>query len=178
MSAAGEQLFPRVLGKRFADLPPTVRCLHVQLGMRRYHGEIDVERGRHWLARACAWATRLPPAGHGPVHVDIEAAPHQEIWARCVGPHVMRSRMWVAGGRLCERLGLVTFAFELDVEHDALTWRVAAVQVLGVPLPAGLFRDVSASEFEEEGRYRFDVRAALPVIGLLVHYTGWLHVDA
>ncbi|GHA69742.1 DUF4166 domain-containing protein [Cognatilysobacter bugurensis] len=177
-ASAGPALFPRLLGARFARLPPAVQRLHLHTGKRRYHGEIDVERGRHWLARACAWATRLPPGGRGPVHVDIESSPQGETWARCVGPHVMRSRMWATRDRLCERLGLVTFEFELDVENDALIWRVAGARALGAPLPVGLFRGVSAKESEVDGRYRFDVCAALPLAGLLVHYRGWLHVDA
>jgi hypothetical protein len=44
-------------------------------------------------------------------------------------------------------------------------------------MPASLFDGVVAREFQFDGRYRFDVRADLPVIGLLVHYIGWLDVD-
>jgi hypothetical protein len=36
-------------------------------------------------------------------------------------------------------------------------------------LPRGIAR-----EYEANGRFHFDVPIALPLIGLLVHYRGWL----
>jgi len=51
------------------------------------------------------------------------------------------------------------------------------VRVLGIPLPAAWFAGVHAREYERDGRYRFDVVATLPLIGLLVHYHGWLEFE-
>ncbi len=90
----------------------------------------------------------------------------------------MRSRLWLADGLLCERLGLVTFGFRLGVEQGSLTWRVARVRALGVPLPPSMFTQVLAHEGEADGSYTFNVQAALTMIGLLVHYRGWLNVEA
>ena len=64
-----------------------------------------------------------------------------------------------------------------DANEPGLTWRLVRVRALGLPLPLGWFGGVRAREFERDGRYRFDVRAALPGIGLLVHYQGWLNVE-
>lgn len=89
----------------------------------------------------------------------------------------MSSRLWERDGLLCEQLGLARFGFRLTVEQGAIVWRVARVSTLGLRLPARWFRGVVAFESEAEGRYLFDVAATLPVIGLLVHYRGWLHVD-
>ena len=80
-------------------------------------------------------------------------------------------------GLLCERLGPLVFRFRLGVRQGRLEWSVARVALLGVPLPVGLFREVHARESEQAGRYHFDVAAALPLAGLLVHYRGWLDVD-
>jgi hypothetical protein len=33
---------------------------------------------------------------------------------------------------------------------------------------------IEAMESEEDGRFRFDVRIGLPLIGQLVRYRGWL----
>lgn len=169
-------VFPRLLGARFGALPPTVQRLHRRQGVMTYRGEVVVERGAGLLARMCAWATRLPPAGHGAIAVDIDASAAREHWTRRVGSHAMRSHLWEADGLLCERLGLVSFGFELGVEQGQLTWRVARVRALGIPLPARAFRRVCAREGEADGRYTFDVTAALPFVGPLVHYRGWLDV--
>lgn len=167
-------VFEQLLGPRFDELPPTVRRLHADQGFRRWHGEVEVERGRGWLSRLCAWATRLPPAGRGPIVVEIVAAPEREQWTRFVARHAMHSTLWADDGLLCERLGLVEFGFALEGTGGALVWRVARVRAMGLPLPARWLNGVVAREFEHEGRYRYDVAARLPVAGLLVHYRGWL----
>jgi Domain of unknown function (DUF4166) len=45
---------------------------------------------------------------------------------------------------------------------------------LGIPLPLALAPQGIAREWEEQGRFRFDVPIALPLVGRIVHYTGWL----
>lgn len=175
--AAADPVFKHLLGPGFVALSPVVQRLHMRQGEARYSGEVQVVRGTGLVSRLFAWATRLPPAGRGPVHVDIVAHAQCEHWTRHMGRHAMPSRLWPCGGLLCERLGLVTFGFRLGVDRGALTWDVARVRVFGLPLPARAFNNVSARESEEDGRYVFDVRAALPLVGLLVHYRGWLHVE-
>lgn len=170
-------LFQRVLGDAFDHLPATVRDLHSRAGHRRYHGEVEVSRGNHPLARLLAWATRLPPAGSGAVEVEIDADGHRERWTRHIEGHAMPSRLWSQDGLLCEELGLVRFGFRLTVEQGVLVWRVVRVHALGLPLPARWFAAVQAREYEAEGRYWFDVAAAMPLAGLLVHYRGWLEID-
>ena len=167
-------LFPSLLGAHFGALPPLVRALHLQEGRQLLAGEVEVERGTGWFSRLCAWTTRLPPAGRGPIADEIVAMPGSEHWTRRVAGHAMKSRLWASDGLLCERLGLVTFGFRLGVEDDALVWRVARVQALGVPLPVAWFRGVGARESVREGRYAFDVVAHLPLAGLLVRYRGTL----
>jgi hypothetical protein len=168
-------LFPSLLGAAFNDLPPRVRALHLHAGTQWLQGEVKVERGKGWLSRLCAWATRLPPAGEGPIAVELTALPGEERWTRHVAGHAMPSRLWARDGLLCERLGLVTFGFRLDVENEAIVWRVTRVRVFGLALPAYWFRDVVARESQQGDCYCFDVAAALPLIGLLVHYRGRLH---
>ncbi len=170
-------LFSRVLGESFATLAPPVRSLHLRETGRRYRGEVEVERGRSLLAALCARATRLPPAGRGPIEVEIAIDARGERWARHVGGHAMRSHLWERDGLLHERLGPVTFVFRLSARDGAIEWSVVRARAFGLPLPARWFDGVTAHEGEREGRYAFDVRAALPLAGLLVHYRGWLDVD-
>lgn len=170
-------LYRALLGDAFDALPATAHRLHAQDGQRHYHGEVAVRRGAGLLSRLCGWATRLPPAGAGPIRVDIESRAGVETWTRHVARHAMRSTLHAHRGRLRERLGLVVFDFDLLLDEGELPWRVARVSTLGLPWPTRLFDAVRAREFEQGGRYRFEVNARLPGVGLLVHYAGWLHVD-
>lgn len=172
-------IFPTLLGDAFARLPWTVQALHRARGLRRYHGRVTIRRGGNALARLCTLATGMPPAmTDAPLAVDIVATASGEQWTRHFDGHSMRSQLWRRDGRLCERLGLVTFRFALSVERDAIHWRVESVRALGLPLPVRWFRGVQAREWEADGRYRFEVAAALPLAGELVHYAGWLEVDS
>jgi hypothetical protein len=174
--SAAAPLFAALLGEAFRVLPASVQILHTRGGLQRWQGEVEVERGRGLLSRLCAWATRLPPAGRGPITVEIATTQERECWTRHVAHHAMRSTLWANEGLLCERLGLVEFGFRLESADGALVWRVARVRALGVALPARWFEGVIAREFECDGRYRYDVAARLPLAGLLVHYRGWLDV--
>ncbi len=178
-----ETLFRGLLGvDAFDALPSTVRTLHLRQGHAEYRGEVDVARGTSLLSRVCGWATRLPPAGRGAIRVEIDANADANAdgqhWTRHVGKHAMRSRLWARDGLLNERLGLIDFGFKLDGASGEIAWTVVSVRVFGLlPLPAAWFSQVHARESEVDGRYRFEVAAALPLAGLLVHYRGWLDVS-
>jgi len=174
MDAAVRSLFAQVLGPAFDTLPAPVRALHLAQGIHRYRGDVAVERGGGALSRIVAAATHLPPAGDGPLCVEIDASPDSERWTRFIGGRAMPSRLWRDGDVLCERLGLATFGFRLEVVDAAIVWRVVRVRVFGLSLPARWFTGVGARESAEGERYRFDVWAALPLAGRLVHYRGWL----
>jgi hypothetical protein len=170
-------IFPRLMRSALLRLPTTVQAIHLRSGACRYDGGVTITRGRNGLARFCAFVTGMPPAmTDAPLSVEILATPQRERWTRNFDGHRMRSTMWRRNGRLCERLGLVTFHFRLRAIDGALTWTVERVRALGIPLPAAWFDGVSAREYEHDGRYHFDVRAALPLAGELVHYRGWLDV--
>lgn len=137
-------IFPRLLGRGFDTLPPTVRRLQLREGPARYHGEVEVVRGAGLFARLCAAATRLPPTGTGPIAVDLDIRPAREHWTRHVAGHAMRSRLAAHRGRLRERPRLVTFDFVLAVRAGGIERRVAHVAALGLPLPVRLFDGVAA----------------------------------
>ncbi len=178
--ATQRSLFARVLGDAaFSTLPHSVQALHRARGTRAYTGQAEVQAGRAWLARLCAWATALPPsAACVPVRVEITSNHDTERWDRRFGQHRMPSRFVADGNLLLERIGLVAFGFALTVADGELIWSVRRVRVLGLPLPVRWFRGVRAREFEADGRYRFEVEATLPLVGLLVRYRGWLDVPA
>ena len=48
------------------------------------------------------------------------------------------------------------------------------MRVFGVPLPRLARATMAAGASVSEGIYRFDVSAAMPIAGLLVHYRGQL----
>jgi hypothetical protein len=169
-------LYQRILGADFERLPPSLRELHARSGVQGYAGEAEASRGAGRLSRLCGWIAGLPPAHAGAIEVEIDADRHGETWIRRFGDGAMRSRLRERDGLIQERLGPMAFAFALELVDDGVIWRLRSVHALGLPLPLHWFDGMRAHEFEHDGRYRFDVRAALPGVGLLVHYRGWLAI--
>lgn len=170
-----DSLYRRLLGPRFEQLPPTLRRLH-QPGTRfEAAGECRVQRGDNAAARLLADRLRLPrPAERVPLRFTIETRGGVEHWRRDFGGQVFASRMWEEGGVLCERVGALTLRYDLELAQGVLHMALRGCGGLGLPLPRVLWPAIATAEREREGRYCFDVRAALPGLGLVVRYAGWL----
>lgn len=170
-------LFPRLIGPAFGALPRALRVIHEARGRCTYSGSCRVERGSGVLSRICGAVASLPLAAEAiALRVLIEADDEGETWQRDFGGRAMRSRLRARGALLEERLGPTAMRFALAAEGEAIEWRLAAVRVAGIPLPLAWFIGTHAREYLEGGAYRFDVRVRLPVVGLLVHYSGTLDV--
>ena len=173
----GNCLFPRLI-RGFDDLPAAVRAAHGEAAETRLAGRCDVQRGAGWLARALAAAAALPRAGRDiPLRVLIRREAGCEEWTREFAGRTMRSSLRARGNLLEEALGPVRLRFALRASDGAIEWRVTAARVLGIPLPASWFSGVAARECAVDGRYCFDVRAEMPLVGLLVHYRGLLDAE-
>jgi len=176
---AGEPLFKRLLGLRFADLPRPVRLLHGGHGPTTARGACDVVRGSGRLSRIFAAILHLPGAGEN-LPFRFEFAPERggERWVRWFGGARMTSHLEDGDGVLRERLGPARLEFRLVPSPGGIEWHLERITILGLPMPGTWCDGVSARASAEGDRYHFDVRAALPFIGLLVHYRGWLDVGA
>jgi Domain of unknown function (DUF4166) len=111
-----------------------------------------------------------------PVDVQISINPDgSETWQRFWPGQVMRSRMTASrAGHVDEHFGLFAFTLMVTPHSDGLDMELVAGRVFGIPLPNILCPRITATEQVEGERHLFDVRIALPLIGQLVHYRGWL----
>lgn len=172
-------LFRRILGDAFDTLPLQLRAIHSVDDRETWRGEATITRGTHVLVPVFAAATRLPPSrANVPTSVEFVATAAGEEWNRDFGGARMHSRYRERNGRLVERLGLVEFVFALGAHDGEILWATTGVRLFGlVPLPASWFARVRCRERERNGRYEFLVEAALPLIGPLIRYEGWLAHD-
>jgi hypothetical protein len=171
-------LFESIVGAKFAELPAEVRRVHDARLSKILRGRCDIVRGDHWLAAPVAWSASLPKTSSNVVvTVNIRRDGNAEHWCRDFGGHKMESTLWPENGVLVERLGLLEFHFALQAMAGAIEWRVLQVRLFGVSLPLSWFSATRAVETCIDGRYTFDVTAALPFLGPLIRYHGWLIED-
>ncbi|WP_305983682.1 DUF4166 domain-containing protein [Roseibium sp. MMSF_3544] len=175
-------LFKQALGADYFALPEPVRDLHEVSSSRTFRGTADVTRGNSGLGNlVCALVGFPPEANDVPVTVAIERRGDKEHWQRTFGKKTFASVLSLrganGGGHICERFGALEFDIDLEFENARLHYPVKRARGFGVPLPRWLVPVSQASEFEENGRFNFDVKVSLPGIGMLVRYRGVLTPD-
>jgi len=178
--ALAPTLYEQILGEEEARLPGSIRRLHDVHDRELYVGEAIVVNGRSWLARLCARLMRLPEDADGvPVCVTIERYDDGERWTRRFGMQLFRSRMQRPSDRtpgvIVERFGALSLRMRLLVDGQGLSMPIEQAFVFGLRLPRWLTPISRTRErVDAAGRFCFDVDVALPGIGRVVHYAGWL----
>jgi len=174
-------LFPRVLGTTFASLPDAVQNTHHVDDVLVLEGRASIEGAKTLLARAIAHLIGFPRGGRDvPVTVTMRTVDGGEEWTRVFGGARFRTRLTTLDGlprQLIERFGPCTFNLRLTARPDRLDYAVMSGRIGFVPLPSFLIpRSFATERVDDAGRFQFDVPIALPGLGLLVHYRGWLTV--
>ena len=167
-------LYARVMGARYAALPAAVRGIHDVLRDDGAHGRATVTRGRNVLARLAAGLIGFPEEGKHDLHVGFAERDGRETWTRDFSGRRFSSRLYERGGLLIERFGAAAFGFELPSGKDGLEMVLRRWWLGPLPMPMFLAPRTPAREWEEQGRFHFDVEIGLPLVGPVVHYRGWL----
>lgn len=172
-------LFQRLMGAEFYHLADEVKALHSKRGISRYSGQCTVERGRNPLGRlACMLLRFPPPMRDAPIQVELDAQGPAETWRRSFNGAPMRSRLRFDAGLLQDKTGPARFRFRLYRIGKDLHWVAEQAKVFGIfPFPERWLDGVRCREFVEDGRYRFEVIAHLPIFGKMLSYSGWLVAD-
>ena len=172
-------LYKRLLGDAWWALPEPVRALHDFGGDLVAEGRAQVECGTGVAAQLVATLFGFPKAGDDlPVTVTFQLRGGREIWRREFAGRVMQSTQEEGTGRferlLCERFGPFAFGLALVVEDETLRLVVRRWTAFGIPMPRAWAPGGAAYEHGADSRFNFHVEIALPLIGTVVRYRGWL----
>ncbi|MCW3847310.1 DUF4166 domain-containing protein [Sphingomonas sp. LB-2] len=167
-------LYARAMGARFAALPPLVRAIHEVQADGGAEGEGMVTRGANPLAGLFAAMMGMPPSGSTPLHVGFAERDGEERWTRDFGGHRFASVLSEREGGVTERFGPLRFGFDLPSDGEGLRMVLSGWSLFRIPLPRFLAPRIAAREWQEGERFRFEVEVTMPLIGRIVHYTGWL----
>jgi Domain of unknown function (DUF4166) len=180
MTACPNSIAATILAERWMLIAPEVRAVHAQRPIV-LQGSATVRIGHSVIARLICWFARLPTAQEcGSLRVVLEQ-PFNDIrerWTRWFGSsRPMRSQLALRGTLFEERLGLNKLTFDLGVEGGAIVWQPRRASTLGIPWPKSWLAGIKAFESVRGEKYYFDVRLALPRIGMIVHYLGVLTLE-
>jgi hypothetical protein len=180
-TGAEDSLFARALGSGFHRMPVPIRSAHMPGRRLVLTGLASVSGAETTAARFVAALFRLPQSGDGvPVTVTMQKRDGKEIWVRDFGGRRFRSVLARRpGGGLSERFGPFVFDLDVPTSSDGLDMLIRGWRLGSLPLPARLAPTADARErLDAEGRFTFDVSIALPIVGPLVRYRGWLQSAA
>lgn len=168
--------FRKVLREAFDRLPPEIRETHETIGVSRWAGKADVERGKGIFPRLIAFVMRFPAQGAGvDVEVTKSADETGETWERRFGANRFHSHLSPTDRGMTERFSMMTFRLGLHVKDGSLHFPVTSGRIGVLPIPAVLLPRSEAREYVEEGRFHFDVALEAPVTGhLIIRYRGHL----
>jgi len=173
------------LGKEKTEkLPAAVKAFHLPQSAPVWVGEADVVANTKFIPTLMAKIMGFPASGKKieltvtvERHCDLER-PQQlkETWTRNFAGRAFSSTLEARkDGTFSEAFGLISFKIGLDANEDGLTMPVVGWSFLGIPLPKFLAPHSQAREFEDAlGRFNFDVKLTLPLLGQFAHYKGWL----
>lgn len=163
---------------QFARTAPAVQAMHDQRLPGSASGRASVMRGKSPIASLIALVFGFPPASADiSVSVHFEKHGDGERWTRDFGGSTFSSVLSPRPGGISERFGPFSFHFDLEEKGGHLRMVPAGWSMLGIPLPRFLAPSGIATEYEEDGKFRFDVPIILPLVGSIVHYRGWLEND-
>jgi hypothetical protein len=176
---AAAPLFQRVLGRAWHDLPESIRAFHAREGAHAWEGIASVERGRGLLARAAAALFRFPRAAASvPLRVEIVPRGERKVWRRRFAGRSFTSVLGAGRGRferlMVERFGPFAFGVALVRDGNTLRYVVRGWSAFGLPLPRAWAPGGTTREFDDGGRFGFDVEIRHALLGLVVRYKGWL----
>lgn len=166
----------------FKQLPASLQKFHSATGQPVWQGKANIENGKSILAKLVLRVMKLPRAGTDiPVTVAIE---------RCISPDGERSENWTRSfdhqtfssimkhnknDDFTESFGWLSFTIDLHADQKCINLPISHWHIGRLPLPLKLAPKLEAMEFEDtQGRFNYDVKIKLPLIGMLVHYKGWL----
>ena len=172
-------MYEAIMGASFQRLPTAVQAFHRLKGKHVLHGQVRTEAPVTFLARLLARSLGSPLSpSEGPIRFELDAHPDHEVWVRHFPTKTMMSRLSLYRGGLTESLGLTRLDFDLEAANDRLVISLKRLHFLGVPCPAWAMPMVVAEEEGRDGNVHFNVRASLPIIGLVAGYRGYLVIEA
>lgn len=180
VTAARQPLYQRIMSSAFQRLARPIQAAHTFDAGVTLQGQGTVWRSDHWLANTIANMFRFPPAMNDvPVTVSMTRDNRdREFWQRMFDDQSFSSTQEAGTGRseglLVERFGPLAFAMAVVEEEGGLRLVLRRWSAFGIPLPMWAAPKTDAFEHATAGRFNFSVDIALPLVGRIVRYEGWL----
>lgn len=174
-------IYQQKLGAKFDQLSDRLQEFHSLDGPKHWRGKSSISGGQGLLAKFVRALFGFPaPTDEIDVDVSVTNGVKDgvgfEHWQRIFGDKPFHSVLsHEKNGDFIERFGVLRFDIGLDADERGIVMPVTGWKIGSIVLPLFLAPKSETLEFQDgQGRFCFDVKVSLPIIGLLMHYQGWL----
>ena len=177
--SGGGTTYRVLLGSAFDALPHALRELHDGAGTRRWTGFATVQRGAGLMVGILCAAFGFPNNGREvPAAVTFTNEADGEVWTRTIGGRRFKWFQSVGKGRsqhlLVERFDVVRVSIALVRDGSRLFFVPRRWSILKIPMPKCLLPTGESFETDIGGKFAFDITIRVPLLGLIVAYSGIL----
>jgi hypothetical protein len=179
-TATPPPLMKRLLGADYDTLPAVIRNGHDVSGVLVLEGRADATSPDGIITAIFSRVFRFPRGGANmPLRVEMRGENDgSETWTRIYPDVTMRSNLRNADPStqcLDEVFGPVAIRLKWRATDVSLTLSPIGARLFGIPLPSFLCpRSIARETVDNNGRFQFDVDIAMPLIGPIVRYRGYL----
>jgi hypothetical protein len=176
---SGGTLYEEALGPAYGQLARPIQELHGFSSAAHYEGRAEVTGAANALAAPIARLFGFPRSGQDlPLAVTLSRQDGVETWRRDFAGQILVSTQALGEGRyaglVVERFGPTAFGMAVTEDDGRLQLILRRWDLFGLPMPRFLLPRVTAGEHADDGQFHFHVEIALPLLGRLVRYEGWL----
>jgi NAD(P)-dependent dehydrogenase (short-subunit alcohol dehydrogenase family) len=179
-TATPPPLMKRLLGADYDILPAVIRNGHDVSGVLVLEGRADATSPDGIITAIFSRVFRFPRGGANmPLRVEMRGENDgSETWTRIYPDVTMRSNLRNADPStqcLDEVFGPIAIRLKWRATDVSLTLSPIGARLFGIPLPSFLCpRSIARETVDNNGRFQFDVDIAMPLIGPIVRYRGYL----
>jgi Domain of unknown function (DUF4166)/Saccharopine dehydrogenase NADP binding domain len=175
----GRSIYEVVLGSAFQRLDAPLRAFHSAMSSFKMKGQAEIITGGGWAGTLIRKIFGFPAAKSDcPLEFDLTISAKGEVWQRRFAGKLMQSIQSLGSGAdsglIVERFGPVAVGMAVVEANGQLHLVLRHWRAFGVPMPKWLMPRGQFFEHGADDRFNFHVEIALPFIGSIVTYRGWL----
>lgn len=172
-------IFETVAGSAYDELPPSLQLFHSQTGPHHWRGQASAIAASNPLGKLIARIVGLTlKTGDWPLDVHVHQDAGGEVWERKFGERRFKSRFSAGKDKnerlLVEQFGPAKIALACIIENGRLHLIPRRINVFGIPIPRFMLPKEDSYEYEQNGKFHFNINVKVPLAGRIAHYRGWL----
>ncbi len=172
-------IFESVLDQEFSNLAEALKTLHKPSGKTIWKGEAETQGPANIFGKIAGLLAGVS-VSDARSSVTVCITPHNggETWQRDFGGRKFKSHLKPGLAKneylMMESFGAIKVAMAIFKKGETLRFVPRRWFLFGLPMPKALLPYGDTFEYQEDGKFWFNVSLNVPLAGRVASYKGWL----